>query len=125
VPKENVIGTSRKLDLREQDGRYVIYRKPVLHSVNAGRYKPVNIRLHTGRRPILAVGNSDGDFEMLRYVDENPSPSLVMIVDHDDAEREYAGVDGAARARQAATERGWQVISMRKDFKTVFAAGPP
>jgi phosphoserine phosphatase len=122
IPRENVIGSSRQLDLREQDGRLALFRKPVVSSINAGRYKPVNIRLHTGRRPILAVGNSDGDLEMLRFVGDNPMPSLVLLIDHDDADREYAYGDGAERVRNAAAERGWPVVSMREDFRTVFPA---
>jgi hypothetical protein len=99
----------------------VIYRKAGLNSVNAGRFKPLNIQLHIGRRPILAVGNSDGDLEMLRFTSDNPKPSLVLLVQHDDPEREYAYSDGAEKVRQVATERGWQAISIRDDFNVVFS----
>jgi phosphoserine phosphatase len=124
IPAENIIGSNRELDLREQDGRLVLFRKPALPSVNAGRYKPVNIRLHTGGRPILAIGNSDGDLEMLRFVAENPQPSLVLLLDHDDADREFSYSEGADRVRQMARELDWPVISMRDDFRTLFPAGP-
>jgi phosphoserine phosphatase len=121
IPKEHVVGSSRKLDLREVQGRSVIYRKTGINSVNAGRFKPLNIQLHIGRRPILAVGNSDGDLEMLRFTSDNPKPSLVLLVQHDDPEREYAYSDGAEKVRQVATERGWQAVSIRDDFDVVFA----
>lgn len=121
IAKENVVGSSRKLDLREVDGRSVIYRKTGINSVNAARFKPLNIQLHIGRRPILAVGNSDGDFEMLRFVDDNLKPSLVLLVSHDDPAREYAYTEGAETALQVAGEKGWQVVSMRDDFEVVFA----
>ncbi len=120
VPQENVIGSSRKLDLREVGGRSVIYRKTGINSVNAARFKPLNIQLHTGRRPILAVGNSDGDLEMLQFTDDSLKPSLVLLVQHDDPEREYAYLDGAEEVRQMATKRGWQLISIREDFNVLF-----
>lgn len=124
VPKENVIGSSRKTDLRTRDDRLVIYRKG-LNSVNAGRFKPLNIQLHTGRRPILAVGNSDGDLEMLRFTEGGSQASLALLVLHDDPVREYAYQDGALRVREVAESRGWQTVSMRADFKTVFGQADP
>lgn len=120
VPKENVIGSSRKLDWREVDGRSVIYRKTGINSVNARQFKPLNIQLHTGRRPILAVGNSDGDLEMMRFTDDSLKPSLVLLLQHDDAEREYDYSDGAEDVRWVAAERGWQTISIQDDFNTLF-----
>jgi len=122
IPAPNIIGSTRPLDLREGDGRLVLYRKPGLPAINAGRYKPVNIRVHTGSRPIFAVGNSDGDLEMLRYVAESALPTLVMLVDHDDADREFAYSDGASEAAAAAAGNHWPVISMRDDFRIVFPA---
>jgi len=125
VPRERVIGSSMKTALDEQDGRLIIVRKPGFSSLNAGRFKPLNIKLHTGRRPIMAVGNSDGDLEMLRFAEGNELPSLVLLMHHDDAEREYEYADDSVQARQAARDRGWQVVSMRTDFKTIFpVAGP-
>lgn len=123
IPRENVIGSSRKLDLREQDGRLVIYRKSAIANINGARFKPLNIQLHAGRRPILAVGNSDGDFEMLRFTESPDKPSLVLLVQHDDPDREYAYSDDSIRVRQAARDHGWQVVSMREDFKRVFPPG--
>jgi phosphoserine phosphatase len=120
VPKENVIGSSRKLDWREVDDRTVIYRKTGINSVNARQFKPLNIQLHTGRRPILAVGNSDGDLEMMRFTDDSLKPSLVLLLQHDDAEREYDYSDGAEEVRRVATEKGWQTVSIRNDFNDLF-----
>jgi hypothetical protein len=120
IPRENVIGSSRKLDLRDRDGRLVIFRKTGLARINAARFKPLSIQLHTGRRPVLAVGNSDGDLEMLRYTDGNEKPSLVLLVQHDDADREYAYSDDSVRVRQAAKDAGWQIVSMHEDFARIF-----
>jgi hypothetical protein len=125
LSRENVIGSSMKTDLHEQDGRLVILRKPGFSSLNAGRFKPLNIKLHTGRRPIMAVGNSDGDLEMLRFTEDNAMPSLVLLIHHDDAEREYEYADDSVQVRQVAQARGWQTVSMRRDFKTVFPVSRP
>ena len=57
---------------------------------NEGPPKAINIQAHIGRRPILAAGNSAGDTEMLEYAHTGERPSLCLVVDHDDAEREYA-----------------------------------
>ncbi len=82
-----------------RDGRVVLVRQAaMLGSPNEGAPKAVNIQAHIGRRPILAAGNSAGDREMLEYAHTGEHPSLCLVVDHDDAEREYAYA-GAARDR--------------------------
>jgi hypothetical protein len=125
VPKENVIGSSMKAELREHGDVIDVYRKPGFSSMNAGRFKPINIRLHTGRRPIFAIGNSDGDLDMLQYTHSNSRTSLVLLLHHDDPVREYAYADESNRVREIAAERGWPVVSMRDDFRTVFPVATP
>lgn len=125
VPKENVIGSSMKAVLLEEGGRLEVYRQPGFSSMNAGRFKPINIRLHTGRRPIFAIGNSDGDLDMLQYTATNSLPSLVLLIHHDDSEREYAYADKSTAVRETAAARGWTAVSMRGDFKTVFSESAP
>jgi phosphoserine phosphatase len=125
VPKENVIGSSMKAELKAQGDRLDVYRKPGFGSMNAGRFKPINIRLHTGRRPVFAIGNSDGDLEMLQYANSNALPSLVMLINHDDAAREYEYPDESIRVREIAADRGWPIVSMRDDFRTVFSVEAP
>ena len=88
--------------------------------VNDERGKPVNILRMVGKRPIIAVGNSGGDRDMLEYSDDkNPAtPDLQMIVNHDDPEREYEYA--VAEVNHLATENNWHVISMKKDWGRVF-----
>lgn len=124
VPRERVIGSSMKAELRERDGRLHVYRKPGWNSLNGGRFKALNIQLHIGRRPILAIGNSDGDVYMLRFAQDGEQPSLVMLLQHDDGLREYDYAGEAPLAVAAAQEFGWQVISMRDDFRSVFPPAP-
>lgn len=121
IARENVIGSSMKARLKERDGRLDLYRKPGWNSLNAGPFKPLNIQLHIGRRPILAVGNSDGDLDMLRFAHDGTLPSLVLLLKHDDAEREYVYAEEAQHALDMAERKRWSVVSMRDDFATVFA----
>jgi hypothetical protein len=84
-----------------------------------------DFRTFIGRRPIAAFGNSDGDYEMLRYVTAGSGTRFGLIVHHTDAEREYAydrqsSVGRLNRALDEAPARGWTVVDMKRDWKTVF-----
>jgi hypothetical protein len=84
-----------------------------------------NIGLHIGRRPIFVFGNSDGDLAMMRYAKNGPGPSLALLLDHDDAERDAAydrefHLSPLAEALDKAKEQGFTVVSMKRDWKTVF-----
>jgi len=68
----------------------------------------------------LAAGNSNGDIEMLRFAEHPLRQSLSLLVYHDDAEREFAYDAGAGRSLEIARERGWTIVSMRDDWKTVY-----
>jgi len=123
IPRERVIGSSTKTELRSRDNRVAVYRKTGFRSINAGRFKPLNIWLHIGRRPVFTVGNSDGDFDMLRFTSDADLPSLAVLLRHDDAVREYAYDEGSEKALAAAPGLGWITVSMRDDFATLFGAG--
>jgi hypothetical protein len=112
---ERVIGSSVGLDFK--DGHLLTSSRPEF--LDDGPTKPVRIWGRTGRRPILAVGNSNGDLEMLQYT-HAVSPSLCMLVLHDDADREFEYVAGAEKALDEAKAKGWTVVSVRNDWATVF-----
>jgi phosphoserine phosphatase len=125
VPPEQVIGSSIRTKYEVRDGRPVILRLPEIEFIDDKAGKPVGIQRFIGRRPILAFGNSDGDFEMLEYTTSGPGPRLGLIVHHDDAEREYAydrksSVGRLDRALDEAPKRGWVVVSMKSDWRDVF-----
>lgn len=111
IPRENVIGSSAALEY--EDGRLI--RQPSLtQPIDDGPGKPVHIYERTGRPPVLALGNADGDIAMLEMA------RVGVLLHHDDAEREYAYDDGAEQAFAAAEQRGWIVINMKSDFTRVF-----
>ncbi|MGD9620143.1 MAG: HAD family hydrolase [Mycolicibacterium sp.] len=117
IPPERVIGSSVGLEFEE--GHIKTSSKPEF--LNDGPVKPVKIWDRTGRRPILAAGNSNGDIEMLEYTHAGPGPTLPILVRHDDAEREFDYVAGAERALELAKGRGWTIASIRDDWTTVFS----
>ncbi len=118
VPPERVIGSS--VGLIYHNGELLTTAQPEI--LNDGPVKPVGIWERVGRRPILAVGNSNGgDIEMLQYAVAGPGPSLAMLVCHDDKMREFAYTAGAEKAVAHAEQSGWTRASMRDDWKkTVF-----
>ena len=112
----------------EADGKGTRLRKLAeLDSFDDREAKPANIGLHIGRRPILAFGNSDGDLAMMRYVLGGSGARLALLLHHDDAVREVAydrdfKLSPLAEALDKATDYGITVVSMKKDWGTVFAS---
>jgi phosphoserine phosphatase len=129
VPPERVVGTRASYDfVRDADGRAGLLRNSdlIAADANEGAAKVINIQRELGRRPIFAAGNSPGDAEMLDYAMAATGPALALLVDHDDAEREYAyeGVaatfESSGSFLDAAAAQGWTVASMRNDWAAVF-----
>ena len=125
IPPEQVVGSSTEAEYRSDREAPSIVKLPEIGSVDDKGVKPVNINLHIGRRPILAFGNSDGDFQMLEYVTTGDGARLGLILHHDDAEREYAydresHVGRLDRGLDEAATRGWVIVSIAQDFGTVF-----
>lgn len=129
VPPEQVVGSSGKLKYELKDGNPVVVKLPLIDLIDDGPGKPVGIQSHIGRRPVLAFGNSDGDFEMLEWTTRGKGPRLGLIVHHTDPEREFA-YDRTShfgkldRALTAAPDRGWVLVNMKKDWKVIFPKEP-
>jgi phosphoserine phosphatase len=116
IPRDRVIGSSRS-NMFADDSSSILRGKKYA-SMNVGANKALNIDLHIGRPPVFAVGNSDGDLAMLAYTASHDG--FVLLLSHDDDEREYGYTDGAEVALQAAHEEGWTVASMHDDFERIF-----
>ncbi|MCF6388253.1 haloacid dehalogenase-like hydrolase [Mycobacterium sp. MBM] len=121
IPPERVVGSAQGLKFVGADGSGDLLLQPALDIWDDGPEKPVRIWNRIGRRPILAVGNSNGDDEMLMYTGAQGGPSLKMLVRHDDAEREFDYTAGAERALGHAEQYGWTTVSMRDDWATIFS----
>jgi phosphoserine phosphatase len=123
IPPEQIIGSSLKYEFIDSNtGNSTIFRKAELNSFDDEAEKPVNIELHIGKVPVIAVGNSDGDLQMLKYTDDNngQSKSLEIEVHHDDLRREYSYDTHAENILKEAKNRNWIVVSMANDFKEIF-----
>lgn len=130
IPPEQVVGSSIELKyelVKDADGkeRPVLARLPKVNFIDDGPGKPVGIERHIGRRPIAAFGNSDGDYEMLRWTTSGPGARFGLIVHHTDAEREaaydrHSHVGKLTRALDDAPKYGWTIVDMKRDWKTIF-----
>ena len=85
-----------------------------------GPAKPVRIWSRIGRRPIVAVGNSNGDIPMLQFARRTSRPALRLLLRHDDSLREFDYVAGSEKSLELAQEYGWIVVSMKNDWREVF-----
>jgi len=125
IPPEQVVGSSGGLKYELRNGTPVIVKTPELVLNDDKEGKPLGIQQHIGRRPIAAFGNSDGDFEMLEWTTGGPGPRFGLLVHHTDAEREFAydresPVGRLARGLEEGPKRGWTVVSMKDDWKTIY-----
>jgi hypothetical protein len=129
VPPESVVGTLIDYEYsRGDDGAPRLLRTGrVAGAANEGAAKVSNIQSQLGRRPRLVAGNSGGDREMLEWAAAGEGPTLALLVDHDDAEREFSYVSKAETFSEpepitdVGARLGWTVISMADDWETVFA----
>jgi len=133
IPPEQVVGTAGGTTYGyDKNGKPFLTKEPklLLNDNNAG--KPEGIHLIIGRRPVAAFGNSTGDQQMLEYTKAGDGARLAMLVLHDDAKREYAygPAQGLPDSRvgtftqalyDEAQKQGWTVISIKNDWKRIFA----
>jgi phosphoglycolate phosphatase-like HAD superfamily hydrolase len=125
VPPEQVVGSSGKLKFEMRKGQPVLVKLPAIDFINDKDGKPVGIWQRIGRRPIAAFGNSDGDLQMLQWTAAGPGARFCLYVHHTDAEREWAydrksPIGTLDKGLDEAAAKGWTVVSMKDDWKTIF-----
>ena len=120
IPREQVIGSATTFQYVSNDQGGTITHKAEADYLDDGPQKPIRIWSRTGRRPLLAGGNSNGDIPMLEFTQHPGKRSLRLLVRHDDGEREFAYTSGAERALERAGGSGWTIVSMKDDWGTVF-----
>ncbi len=133
IPPEQVVGTAGSTQYGyDKEGKPFLTKEAKLLLNNNDAGKPEGIHLMIGRRPVAAFGNSTGDQQMLEYAKAGNGLRLAMLVLHDDAEREYAygPATGLPETKvgtftqalyDEAKKDGWIVVSMKDDWKTIFA----
>ncbi|HTV93915.1 MAG TPA: HAD family hydrolase [Verrucomicrobiae bacterium] len=136
TPPEHVIGSSLETKFEyDPDGKAVLMRPPKLLLYNDLAGKPEDIYLFLGRAPLAAFGNSTGDQQMLEYAQAAGGARLMTLVLHDDPQREYSYGPEAGQADtkfgaftralyDQATSKGWVIVSVKRDWKRVFAFEP-
>jgi phosphoserine phosphatase len=132
IPPEQVVGSTIQTKYEIKDGNPLLMRLPKIDFIDDKAGKPAGINKFIGRRPIAAFGNSAGDRQMLEWTGAGNGARLMMLVFHDDAEREYAygPANGLPDTKfgtfpqslmDEAKKKGWVVISMKNDWKTIFS----
>jgi len=121
IPKDQVVGTSFKYKF--DDATNSIQREPALDLLNDKEGKPVGIQLHIGQRPVFACGNEGGagDLAMLRYSQGSKYPSFQLIINHNDADREYSYQEKDNLSLNTAAKYKYHIVSIKDDWKKVFA----
>lgn len=126
IPPEQVIGSSGKEKFEVSGGKAVLTKLPAVDFIDDKEGKPINIRKIIGRRPIAAFGNSDGDLQMLQWTCDASGPRFCLFVHHTDGEREWAydrtsPIGRLDKGLDEALAKNWTVVSMKQDWKEVFA----
>lgn len=125
IPPEQVVGSSGGLKYELREGKPVLIKLPTVVLNDDKDGKPVGIQRHIGRRPVMAFGNSDGDFQMLQYTAAGSGPRFCLYVHHTDAEREWAydrrsHIGKLDKGLDEAKAKDWTIVSMKDDWKTIY-----
>ncbi len=127
IPPERVIGSSIKSKFEIVDGEPQIIGLPEMQFIDDKENKPIAIQERIGRRPVIAVGNSDGDLAMLLWTTAGKGPRLGMLIHHTDDVREVAydrnsSIGRLNKALDQAPLKGWIVVDMKHQWRDIFPA---
>ena len=129
IPPYQVVGSSIKTQYEERDGKPFLVKLPELNFIDDKEGKPVGIHQHIGKRPVFAAGNSDGDYQMLKYTTTADGyPRFGLLIHHTDAEREWAydrdsHIGTLAKGLDDADKYNWTVVDMKQDWNTIYPDG--
>jgi len=127
IPRNRVMGSEIKTEVVVEEGRKRVVFLPEVEFYNINEALPVTFGKAVGRRPVICVGNSDMDLDMMEWTASNAEPSLNILIHHTDAEREYA-YDKDVRfgkleeGLKKKGQKGWLVVDMKKDWKELYAS---
>ena len=125
IPPEQVIGSALRLQFVENNRNISVVKLPQIQVFDDGQEKVEEIVQNIGKRPIFAYGNSDGDIPMLQFATSANHLGIGLLNHHDDPIREYAydrqlSMGKLDRGLDLAEEWGWQVVSIKDDWKEIF-----
>lgn len=130
VPLEKIIGSTFNFKYNENNNNSTLFRVPKRLLDNNFSGKAEDIYLFLGRSPQAAFGNSTGDQQMLEYAQTGKGPHLLMLIHHDDANREFAYDTNSKigpfpeSLMKKAKDNGWIVVSMKNDWNKIFKFDP-
>jgi phosphoglycolate phosphatase-like HAD superfamily hydrolase len=124
IPIDRIIGSELKLESRMEGDRLVIWRLPEIEAINDKEGKPVGINRQIGKRPIFVAGNvgNYGDIAMMQYSKGRAGQTFQLLINHDDAAREFDYGEKNNASLNAAKTYGFTVVNIKNDWKTVFVA---
>lgn len=130
IPPERVIGSSIKSKFEIVNGEPQIIGLPEIQFIDDKENKPIAIQERIGRRPVIAVGNSDGDLAMLLWTTAGKGPRLGIFIHHTDDVREVAydrksSIGHLNKALDQAPLKGWTVVDMKHEWRNIFPADMP
>lgn len=125
IPKSQVIGSSVLTAYQYNNGNPQIVRLPAIDFIDDKEGKPEAINKHIGRKPVFAVGNSDGDLQMLRWTDSNKHKTLKLYIHHTDSTREWAYDRNSHIGKlnvglDEGLDKKWTFVDMQKDWKLIY-----
>ncbi|MEM8730719.1 MAG: HAD family hydrolase [Pseudomonadota bacterium] len=125
IPPEQVIGSYGETEYRLVDGTPEIEKTASLAFLDDKEGKAINIDRIIGRRPILAGGNSDGDFAMIQWTTAGDGPRLGLLVHHTDGDREFAYDRDSHIGRlndglDQGPAMGWLIVDMAQDWDRIY-----
>jgi len=118
LDSSHIIGSRVELEYSFEDSAITFLRKENIIHNNDADGKALGIYNHIGKPPVIAVGNTCGDVEMLQYAQSNSQPNLMLVINHDDSTREYEYYDN--KLLEICKQNGWIIVSMKEDFKNIF-----
>jgi haloacid dehalogenase-like hydrolase len=124
IPPEQVVGSRARVKYEVRNRTPVLTRLAEVDLIDDGPGKPVGIHQVIGRRPVMAFGNSDGDFQMLEWTTSAKGPRFGLIGHHTDDKREWAydrasHIGKLERGLDEASKRGWVLVDMKQDWKVI------
>lgn len=126
IEENKIIGTTFKTEAIQKDDSIEVVPTSEFEFYDDHMGKVINIQKIIGKKPIMIVGNSDGDLEMMEYSStENKYPTLMVYVNHTDAEREFlydekTPTGRLEKGKEVAQKNGWTIIDMKTDWNKVF-----
>ena len=125
IEPEYVIGSFARPVYKKINGKPVLIKTDRLILINNESGKVVSIHQVIGKKPVISIGNSDGDIQMLEWCSSNEKASLSGFVHHTDAKREWAydkntNTGKLNRGLSLAKKNSWMLIDMKKDWKVIY-----